>query len=80
MLIAELNPILPGWRGYFRAGNSADKFLAIDQYVCDRLGSLLRKKRGGNLRPGQADRWTEDWFNHQGLYHLPGTVRSPQAA
>ena len=71
VLIAELNPILPGWRGYF---------LAIDRYVCDRLGSLLRKKRGGNLRPGQADRWTEDWFNPQGLYHLPGTVRSPQAA
>jgi len=41
---------------------------------------LLVKKRGRNLRVGQAELWTEDWFNERGLYRLRGTVRYPRAA
>ncbi|HTT90667.1 MAG TPA: hypothetical protein VMF65_14030 [Acidimicrobiales bacterium] len=38
------------------------------------------KKRGRNLRAGQADRWDNAWLHDQGLYHLHGTVRYPKAA
>ena len=79
-VIAELNPILRGWGNYFRTGNAAQKFRQIDQYVVRRLFRLLVKKRGRNLRAGQADQWTEEWFNGHGLHRLRGTIRYPKAA
>ena len=79
-VIAELNPILRGWGNYFRTGNAADKFRQIDDYVVRRLFRLQVKKRGRNLRAGQADQWTEAWFNGHGLHRLRGTIRYPKAA
>jgi RNA-directed DNA polymerase len=79
-VIAELNPILRGWGNYFRTGNAADKFRQIDWYVTRRLFRLMVKKRGRNLRAGQADQWTEEWFNGHGLHRLRGTIRYPKAA
>ncbi|QZY47762.1 MULTISPECIES: group II intron reverse transcriptase/maturase [Mycolicibacterium] len=79
-VIAVLNPILRGWGNYFRTGNAADKFRQIDHYVTRRLKELLIKKRGRNLRAGQADQWTEEWFNGHGLHRLRGTIRYPKAA
>jgi RNA-directed DNA polymerase len=79
-VIAELNPILRGWGNYFRTGNAADKFVQIDRYVWSRLFRLMVKKRGRNLRAGQADQWTEQWFNGHGLHRLRGTIRYPRAA
>ena len=80
IIIAELNPILRGWGNYFRTGNAADKFGEIDRYVVWRLVCLMVKKRGRNLRAGQADQWTEEWFNGHGLHRLRGTIRYPKAA
>jgi len=79
-LIAVLNPILRGWGNYFRTGNAADKFTQIDRYVTWRLKRLLIKKRGRNLRAGQADQWTTAWFKEHGLHQLSGTIRYPKAA
>jgi RNA-directed DNA polymerase len=79
-LIEELNPLLRGWGNYFRTGNAAEKFRQVDDYVVWRLRSLLVKKRGRNLRAGQAGQWTEEWFNGHGLYRLRGTIRYPKAA
>jgi RNA-directed DNA polymerase len=79
-LIAELNPILRGWGNYFRTGNAADKFLAIDRYVAWRLRRLLIKRKGRNLRAGEADAWTADWLVGLGLHRLRGTIRYPGAA
>jgi RNA-directed DNA polymerase len=79
-VIADLNPILRGWGNYFRTGNAANKFRQIDRYVVYRLRGLLVKKRGRNLRAGQADQWTEDWFNKHGLHRLRGTICYPKAA
>jgi RNA-directed DNA polymerase len=78
--IAELNLFLRGWGGYFRTGNAGDKFVEMDRYVAWRLKRLLIKKRGRNLRAGQADRWTRTWFHDQGLHQLMGTIRYPKAA
>jgi RNA-directed DNA polymerase len=79
-VIAALNPILRGWGNYFRTGNAADKFSQVDSYVVWRLFRLMVKKRGRNLRVGQADQWTEEWFNGHGLHRLRGTIRYPKAA
>jgi retron-type reverse transcriptase len=79
-VIADLNPLLRGWGNYFRTGNAADKFRQADEYVLFRLHRLMVKKRGRNLRAGQAQAWTEEWFNGHGLHRLRGTVRYPKAA
>ena len=80
VVIAEVNPILRGWGTYFRTGNAAEKFRQADRYVVRRLRRLMVKKRGRNLRAGQAGQWTEEWFNGHGLHRLRGTVRYPKAA
>ena len=79
-VIADLNPLLRGWGSYFRTGNAAIKFRQADSYVVRRLRTLMVKKRGRNLRAGQTQAWTEEWFNGHGLYRLRGTIRYPKAA
>jgi len=79
-VIEDLNPVLRGWGNYFRTGNAARKFGQVDDYVVRRLRRLLVRKRGRNLRAGQASQWTSDWFNDMGLYRLRGTIRYPKAA
>lgn len=79
-VIAELNPILRGWGNHFRNGKAAEKFRQIDWYVAWRLSRLMVKKRGRNLRAGQADQWTEEWFNGHGLHRLRGTIRYTKTA
>jgi RNA-directed DNA polymerase len=80
VVIGRLNQFLRGWGNYFRTGNAAIKFRQLDRYVSWRLLRLLIKKRGRNLRAGQANRWTEAWFHDQGLHKLSGTIRYPKAA
>ena len=80
VVIGELNLFLKGWGNYFRTGNAADKFIQIDRHVTWRLKRLLIKKRGRNLRAGQAARWTRQWFHGQGLHQLMGTIQYPKAA
>ncbi len=79
-LIAELNPILRGWGNYFRTGNAADTFTQIDRYVAWRLKRLLIKRKGRNLRAGEAAAWIPDWLQAHGLHRLMGTIRYPRAA
>jgi RNA-directed DNA polymerase len=78
--IGAVNQFLRGWAGYFRTGNAAIKFCQLDRYVVWRLKRLLIKRRGRNLRAGQAARWSPAWFHDQGLYQLSGTIRYPKAA
>ncbi len=80
VVIVDLNPILRGWGNYFRTGNAADKFRQVDHYVVWRLHRLMIKKRGRNLRAGQTQIWSEEWFNGHGLHRLRGTIRYPKAA
>jgi RNA-directed DNA polymerase len=80
VVIDELNPILRGWGNYFRTGNASEKFVEIDRYVAWRLRRLLVKRKGRNLRAGDADRWTPSWLTGMGLHLLRGTIRYPGAA
>jgi RNA-directed DNA polymerase len=79
-VIGVLNLFLRGWGNYFRTGNATKKFCQLDRHVAWRLKRLLIKKRGRNLRAGQAGRWTPAWFHDQGLHRLMGTIRYPKAA
>jgi group II intron reverse transcriptase/maturase len=76
-VIAELNPVLQGWGQYFRSGNAARQFTAVDSYVVRRLKSLRIKRAGRHLRAGQAQRWDRESFETLGLYRLRGTIRYP---
>lgn len=78
--IAKINPVLRGWGGYFATGNASGKFNQVDSYVWMRLRSLVRKRKGRQLRPGEMARWTRHDFHKLGLHKLLGTVRYPGTA
>ena len=80
VLIKELNPVLRGWGNYFRTGNAAKKFNQIDTYAWRRLCDFMVKRKGRNLRPGEAQQWNHDFFHRLGLHRLRGTVQYPEAA
>jgi group II intron reverse transcriptase/maturase len=77
-VIADLNPVLRGWGQYFRTGNAAVRFNQIDGYVWQRLRALRVKRKGRNLRPGEAERWSREYFWTLGLHRLRGTIRYPE--
>lgn len=80
VIIGDVNPALQGWASYFRTGNAATKFVALDKYVVRRLHRFLVKRKGRNLRPGETDGWNRDFFERHGLVRLRGTIRYPEAA
>lgn len=77
-VIVTLNPVLRGWGNYFRTGNAARRFLQLDSYVCRRLKSLRKKRKGRNLRADEAARWTREYFENLGLIRLRGMVKYPE--
>ncbi|MGB6354142.1 MAG: group II intron reverse transcriptase/maturase [Steroidobacteraceae bacterium] len=76
-IIAALNPILRGWGQYFRTGNAETRFNQLDSYVRRRLFRLRVARKGRHLQPGEAQRWSNEYFWNLGLYRLRGTVRYP---
>jgi hypothetical protein len=38
------------------------------------------RRKGRNLKAGQADRWTREYFEALGLVRLRGTIRYPERA
>lgn len=50
----------------------------ISPLLMSRLRTLRVKRKGRNLRPGEADAWTRDYFEDLGLYRLRGTIRYPE--
>ena len=79
-VIAQLNPVLRGWGNYFRTGNATEKFNQVDSYVWKRLRALRVKRKGRQLRAGEAQRWTSDYFQSLGWHRLLATVEYPEAA
>ena len=80
VIIRDINPVLRGWGNYFRTGNAAAKFNQVDDYVRQRLRNFMVKRKGRNLRAGEASRWTHDFFHGHGLHRLRGTIKYPEAA
>jgi len=77
-IIAQLNPVLRGWGNYFKTGNAAKRFIQLDGYVWRRLCSLRVRRKGRNLRPGEAARWGREYFWNLGLHRLRGTIQYPE--
>jgi len=72
MLVAQLNPVLRGWRGYF--GNSPPTSLRdVDGWIRRRLRAMLRRRQGQQafgLTQADHKQWPNRWFAKQGLYSL----------
>jgi RNA-directed DNA polymerase len=78
VIVQDLDPVLRGWGNYFRTGNAARKFNQIDWYVVSRLRRFMIERKGRNLRAGETERWTRDFFEALGLHRLRGTVQYPE--
>lgn len=71
-IVADLNPVLRGWFGYFKHAHPYT-FPAVDGFVRRRLRALLRKQE---RRPGfgrclaDQTRWTNAFFAEAGLFAL----------
>jgi RNA-directed DNA polymerase len=72
--VENVNHVVRGWGNYFRYGNSAAKFSAIDSYVNERLAILASAKHGLQGR-NWVDRFNCEWVNQLGVYRLSGTVK-----
>ena len=81
-LIADLNPVLRGWGNYFRTGNAAKRFNQLDTDVWQRLRRLRLARKGRHLKPGEARRWTREYFWNLGLTdsEAPYAIRRPRNA
>lgn len=71
--IAKLNPLIRGWRNYFKAGNSTKKFQDLDRYV------RVRLTKSAKDRKGSREKLDKDiyriWYSKSGIenFYLPGT-------
>jgi group II intron reverse transcriptase/maturase len=72
--VENVNHVVRGWGNYFRYGNSAAKFSAIDSYVNERLAILASAKHGLQGR-NWGTRFGYEWCTKLGVYRLTGRVR-----
>jgi RNA-directed DNA polymerase len=71
--VENVNHVVRGWGNYFRYGNSAAKFSAIDSYVNERLAILASAKHGLQGR-NWVSRFNYEWCTKLGVYRLTGRV------
>jgi RNA-directed DNA polymerase len=76
-IIADVNPTLRGWFGYFKHSH-ANTFPSVDGWVRRRLRSILRKRSKGRgiSRGRDHQRWPNAYFRELGLYSLEAAHRS----
>jgi RNA-directed DNA polymerase len=70
--IAQINPILRGWHGYFRQSHPTG-LSGPDGWLRRRLRAMLRKREkrpGYGLSEADSRRWPNRWFAAQGLFSL----------
>ncbi len=71
-IIAQANPILRGWHGYFRE-SCPTGLKRPDGWLRRRLRAMLRKREkrpGYGLSRADSQRWPNRWFAAQGLFSL----------
>jgi RNA-directed DNA polymerase len=71
-VVADLNPMLKGWFGYFKHAHP-DTFTRLDRLIRRRLRAILRKqekRRGFALCPADHQRWPNAFFAQAGLVSL----------
>jgi hypothetical protein len=67
---ARLGAVLP-------AGNAADHFIDVDDYVVKRLRACASSARGAACGQARRRRWDREYFESLGLHRLRGTIRYP---
>ena len=67
--VEHVNHVVRGWGNYFRHGNSAAKFSAIDSYVHERLAILASIKHGLTGR-NWVTRFDYEWCTKLGVRRL----------
>lgn len=67
-IIREINPILRGWRGYFKVGNSERHFYRLDRFVMNRLRIFVKRKHNDPCRG--IRRVSSELFERLGLFRL----------
>jgi hypothetical protein len=72
------NRVVRGWGGYFRYGNSAAKFSALDAYINQRL-AILASTRHGLHGWNWTTRFNYEWVTRLGVHRLGGTVKPTTA-
>ncbi|MFD0502086.1 group II intron maturase-specific domain-containing protein [Streptomyces chiangmaiensis] len=77
VVVAELNRFLTGWAGYFRFGNSADRFAVIREFTRMRMVLFVAKK---HKRSRGFGRWVVSYASPDrlGLVGLAGNVVAPR--
>ena len=73
VIVGNLTRVLRGWGAYFRYGNSARKFEAIDCYVHERLAKFASTKHGSHGLNLGTYNW--DWILQLNVYRLEGKTR-----
>jgi RNA-directed DNA polymerase len=71
-IIAQINPILRGWHGYFRESYPTG-LRTPDGWLRRRLRALLLKRKkhpGYGLSEANSRQWPNRWFAAQGLFSL----------
>jgi RNA-directed DNA polymerase len=71
-IIAQVNPILRGWHGYFRESHPAG-LKGPDGWLRRRLRAMLLKREkcpGYGRSKANSQRWPNRWFAGQGLFSL----------
>jgi RNA-directed DNA polymerase len=76
--VENLNRVLRGWGGYFRYGNSAAKFSALDAYINQRM-AILASTRHGLHGWNWTTRFNYEWVTRLGVHRLGGTVKPTTA-
>ena len=68
-IIADLNPMLRGWFGYFKHAHPMT-FARMDGFIRRRLRALLRKHPGFGICLNDHLQWTNAFFAKEGLFAL----------
>jgi RNA-directed DNA polymerase len=70
-IVAQINPKLKGWFGYFKHANIY-QLSSFDSWIRQRLRAIQRKRRGGRGRGRGKDhyRWPNSYFANLGLFSL----------
>jgi len=73
-IVAELNPILRGWYGYFKY-SLPSAMQRVDEWVRERMRHIIRRrhKRQGMVRGRERTEYPNPWFAAQGLFSLKNT-------
>ena len=70
-ILAEINPVLRGWYGYFKY-SLPSAMQRVDEWVRERIRHIIRrrKKRRGMVRGRERTEYPIAWFKAQGLFSL----------